>query len=118
MDIETLPAGREMDAMVAQQVMGMAKYEVQATILGAVLPMGEHRPPIVPSIPAYSTDIAAAWLVVEIMRKKGFRFLLEVFLEPTLSATFWPYGNPVSRGLGDTMSLAICRSALQATNSP
>jgi hypothetical protein len=55
-------AGRALDALVAEKVMGL---------LCADDPPGSGRNCPVHSCPAYSTDIAAAWQVVEAMNARG-----------------------------------------------
>jgi hypothetical protein len=61
-----LPAGRDLDAAVAEHVMGWTRrdYDDTGAIYGPwwVGPEGAHGPF---SLPPFSTDIAAAWAVVE-----------------------------------------------------
>lgn len=87
-----MEAGRELDALVAEKVMGWvrrtvdlarqwddsslpggrgtAKWKAEALVLGdRIHPLNpaEQQPYNVPGLPHYSTDIAAAWDVVEKM---------------------------------------------------
>lgn len=69
-------AGRELDALIAERVMGWKIWKY----LGPMGPTQRLAPPKltfslkpgaineIPEIPSYSTDIAAAWLVVEKIR--------------------------------------------------
>lgn len=91
MDIHTIPAGRELDALVAEKVMGIGKLEFDA-YYGP-----QHR---------YSTDIAAAWEVVEKLAKP---------LKVVWTGKVWVcevFGEPCSQEAG-TAPLAICRAALK-----
>lgn len=77
-----LEAGRELDALVAEKVMGITGIR-QITVIGATvtqepgwsgksyqMPDGRMgRPAYV--VPRYSSDIAAAWLVVERLAETG-----------------------------------------------
>lgn len=85
MNADTLKAGRELDALIAERVMGYVwrrfdyppagggyKYGkpwkwLSTATNGADVEGGEER--YIDNVRAYSTDIAAAWLVVEQMRK-------------------------------------------------
>lgn len=108
MDILTIPAGRAMDALVAEKVMGLHRsmeqglgedvYEEWRNAEGCrVRPYG--------TLPNYSTDIAAAWEVVEKLAKPlkvvwtGKVWVCAVFEEE--------YSHEA-----DTAPLAICRAAL------
>jgi hypothetical protein len=89
-EILNMPAGREMDVTIGYHVMDLV------------------APPEI--YPEYSTDIAAAWEVVEQMQKNGYCFDAD--------------GNALRRrirfgvgqeiGEAETMPLAICRAALLA----
>jgi hypothetical protein len=97
-----LLAGRELDALVAEKVMGKAK----------------------PIPPQYSTDIATAWTVVErfdpeqwmwgILRlKQGDRVLYSVSLSRLDDDGY--VISDAGRYESETAPLAICRAALAAT---
>lgn len=105
-DPKTAPAGPELDALIAETV----------TALGA----GD-------AIPPYSTDIAAAWTLVETMiRKDGVYFGCPHFKHKhqSLAALGYPKGTECwycvlnTKRLNkvvtcaDTAPLAICRAAL------
>jgi hypothetical protein len=123
-----MPAGREMDALIAREIFGMT---IDRTFKGewVVNPsyyigsLGESRARGWAPKP-YSTDIAAAWEVLEAVSKK--------YECATVVGREYPYGrmmyaaalvggnlrydNPYLRlsALADTAPLAICRAALIA----
>jgi len=105
-DPKTVPAGPELDALLAEKVMGLK---------------GAAR------VPSYSTDIAAAWTVVEAMiRKDGVYFGCPHFKHKhqNLASLGYPQGTEcwycvLNTKLlnkvvlcAETPPLAICRAAL------
>ena len=105
-DPKTALAGPDLDALIAETVMGLAR----------------GRP-----VPPYSTDIAAAWTVVEAMiRKDGIYFGCPHFKHKhqNLASLGYPEGTECwycvlnTKQLNkivlcaDTAPLAICRAAL------
>ncbi len=97
---------RELDALVAEKVMGWAKSKVDNTLTYAV--------------PRYSTFISCAWLVVEeIGKRTGYGVEIEypcgemgtwqVRFEASVAGK-WVGGA----GEADTAPLAICEAALEA----
>jgi hypothetical protein len=105
-DPKTVPASPELDALIAEKVVGIT----------------HDRP-----IPPYSTDIAAAWTVVETMiRKDGVYFGAPHFKHKhqNLASLGYPEGTECwycvlnTKQLNkvvlcaDTAPLAICRTAL------
>lgn len=116
-----MPAGRELDALVAEKVMGWTNVNpkepydlpVSGVAFGKGSPDGMSRGPI----PYYSTILAAAWQVLETLRARGF---LMVVSSPTPGRTLWdvrgwrPEQND-RRFIahGETVELAICRAALE-----
>lgn len=113
-EILAMPAGRELDALVAEKVMGLdivsngLKYEPRY-----YLPEYErtyHR-----AVPVYSTDISAAWEVAEkfgemSVRKYqtmslGYRWVCRIYVNEE---------DVIANGL--TAPEAICKSALIAVN--
>lgn len=67
-DTQSLTAGREMDALVHQRLNGHTTFPLERAAAAGwyLIAAGETRQWINP--PHYSTDMAAAWLVVEEMR--------------------------------------------------
>jgi hypothetical protein len=118
-----LVAGRELDALVAEKVMGWHSSEdgyfwlrVDGGFGGYVTeepPFSGGRAPRF----APSTDITAAWQIVEHMHKRGFHIVLWF---DDFGTGQW--GARFPRGLigrdrsdhGHTAPLAICRAALAA----
>jgi hypothetical protein len=111
-------AGRELDALVAEKVIGIPvkKFEDGSWLTTT----GENIEP-------YSTDIAAAWEVVEHMRTTHW---LDVFslMSPSDESKFWfagfekkwhgrSYAGIYDREAGDTAPHAICAAALKAVSA-
>lgn len=122
MKIEEMPAGRELDAFVAEKVMGWKYVDhneaydlpISGVAFGKGSPDGLSRCPV----PYYSTDIAAAWEVVEKLRKDGFAFDSyssgsEEAEHPWTDAIFMKDNNECLVR-AETMPLAICRAASMA----
>ena len=103
-----MKAGRELDALIAEKVMGLAGVRDGKSWL-----YGDnwtyHKKGVLCLVPHYSTQIADAWLVVE----KFFKFSLGsdglIYLCKFADA---PNKN-WSLGTGDTAPLAICLAALK-----
>lgn len=128
-DWSTMEAGRELDALVAERVMGWTRPprgrvtwtapEGYGTSFGAV--------------PRYSTDIAAAWLVVEqtaalVVERDDYTFnhltLCQLGIQAGWAASYdtiiddYEWHEHVERyprsARSETAPLAICRAALRA----
>lgn len=105
---EPLPAGRELDALVAAKVMGWQPNPGWLT--------AERH------IPSYSTDIAVAWQIAEAMRlaaipeeewaSGGWRAAQEPFNAPG-----WYERDVNDWEWAETAPLAICRAALKAVGA-
>lgn len=112
MDIDKLEAGPELDALVAEKVMGWNVHFVEPELRNG----REHwRDPVhntlyLPSQWCPSGDIAAAWEVVEkvVPGPQGFN----LYLSSAWQASF-AGGTAVAR----TAPLAICRAALKAVGA-
>lgn len=117
-ETEELQAGRRLDAEIAERIFG---HQVTwlATALSASAPHyereGQHG---YASLPAYSTDVAAMWLVVERLREQG-RMVSLNWLPDSKEwyASVYPppgeFGAPF-HGYGDTAPFALCEAALLA----
>lgn len=128
MNIDDMPAGREMDALVAEKVMAWTsvrtgkKYDASDfdDLYGQSLGGFDWRCPV----PGYSTDIAAAWKVVEYLRKRKepYGAQLDHIEERNQSEGIWvvqfcaKYNEAWwhAHAYADTVPLAICRAALKA----
>lgn len=130
MDIDSLPAGRKLNGLVAEKVMEWRTdydsyhdwqemdeaclADVRFTRPGSMF-TGEQS---IADISDYSTDIAAAWLVVEAMLQHNGRMGIITGIDGYRVSFFdiqW-HGRPYSVGeaIAETAPLAICRAALKA----
>lgn len=123
---------REIDALIAEKVFG------RTHLVGAMVPdffihrgepeaqqevwtSSDHREWWCRScgtLPSFSSDIAAAWTIVEKMRERGFSCELYVCLDGN-KATFKHVESIVAHAIAldprdGGMPLAICRAALKA----
>lgn len=144
-EIEHIVAGNQMDAAVAKAVMGLVLFTATPdqkailngcrvggpyTVGGQRLPdktyvdTGERHAwgPIVNEIPHYSTDIAAAWQVVEHLMRQDYRYVLRGNFEGNglhwcgFDEEGWADLNPLWQSpLCESLPLAICRAALLTT---
>ena len=132
MNIDDMPAGRELDALVAEKVMGWC---ITAWNDGEPWGNREVFPPFEPinGIPAdcdcishseagepphYSTDIAAAWEVVEKLDGGGergtFWWMISSPGNDTMySARIFEGSVEIVGAMAPTAPLAICRAALR-----
>ncbi len=117
-----MDTGRELDARIAETVFG---YTPDYEFADLHVPPAPHVKELRDQydewgiLPAYSTDIAAAWLVVEELRARGI-WLEELSgrYETSYRAGFsWrdpERGVRYQQAMADTAPLAICRAALEA----
>ena len=117
-DTTEMVAGRELDALVAERVMGWTGIERHIRGGIAMPPWPSGLDPVTSAyrtIPRYSTSIADAWLVVERMREKGYSLtLMAPFGDFGAVAAFVPRTGQRFDGDGDTPAVAISRAALSA----
>ena len=136
MNYDMMEAGREMDALVAEKVMGLPKVsslnkDSRCPITGGEMRMGIDRAWCFDCSTwhygphkEYSADISAAWEVVEKMQWKGFIWSMN-YRNPAMSdlkympyVGFWHYtdGKLDKQGYSDALELplAVCRAALKA----
>ena len=126
-DIDAMEAGRELDALVAERVFGIDLSPVTHDEHEWYMPDAERdisltckfcgcdnsRPEImcieIKHTRSYSTDIAAAWLVVEKFRNTFGEFVFDIDGD-------WRcfFGGKLS--IADTAPLALCRAALKAVS--
>lgn len=137
MEINTMPAGRAMDVLVADKVMGRLVVKASSVLsLGFAEARGEI-PSITPPrcvvmgikedddviwtgepVPAYSTDIAAAWKAFEKVFQGEGDSGFAVALESTW-IVYEIHGHDLDYVMdGDTAPLAICRAALKWIQRP
>ena len=120
-EIDKLEAGRELDALVAEKVMGL---EISQTSRGTDNPTIRVITDGVPhyrTMRCYSTNISAAWEVVEKLQQQFHLRLNSPFdFGDPYFAGFTPLGVTGFNGRPDfeasapTAPLAICRTALKA----
>lgn len=111
-------AGRALDAIVAERVMG-----VKEAPFGVCPTCGYGGGYGFKEFPEYSTDIAAAWEVVEKLSRRNFSMHNDTGCsgcEPTEGvgwmALFHIEGGPMAYTVADTAPLAICLAALKAVD--
>lgn len=111
LSIEEMPAGRDMDVKVAEAVFGW-KVVVEKSHTGFFNKQGLFQ-----AVPRYSTEMAAAWEVVEHLRKQGCDF--DFFASSTrVNPDHWADAVFLTQTTefltrAKTAELAICRSALK-----
>lgn len=111
MDYSTMEAGREMDALVAEKVMGheVSSYWFRGVDVGHES-LGNN---LGRNLAKYSTDIAAAWDVVDATKHP-----FEIFISGKKNIPFASakiiIGDDCFEVSADTAPLAICRAALMA----
>jgi hypothetical protein len=110
--VSDLPAGRELDALVAEKVMGICVStgweDIYPVVAGVTCVTNPIRP--------YSTDIAAAWEVVEkALAPKGYN------VGPLYEGNGWwvvqDAGCGMEIAIAETAPLAICLAALNAVSA-
>lgn len=110
-----LPAGPALDELIAERVMGWTRRD------GPVFSHESRwQAPGVKGwdwLPEYSTDIAAAWQVVEKLRAGciHMRLTLSNHEDGRYTCTFDKPMNEIYHAAADAAPLAVCRAALLAT---
>ena len=127
-EILQLQPGPKTDQLVAEKVMGWKQEEIWLDFEGRLWrkvgcanpnePLYVYAGPWSPS-----TDIAAAWEVVEALVSRGWHFeLCTTEITGAGSAvwrvSFWCHESPEGLVLATEIPLAICRAALQAVMKP
>jgi hypothetical protein len=128
-NIDAMPAGRELDALVAEKVMGWTDINGNAAAVGC----GLNHNKLWTRVPDYSTDIAAAWQVVEKLVAEGRSWTFGACKPGKRSAEDINQGHmhgyhagvktdhygvvPFYWNYKDTMPLAICHAALKAVGA-
>lgn len=113
---------RERDELVAEKVMGWRRGRPERGNMPWLPPGATRSHGGVMNIPAYTTDIAAAWQVVEEMARRGYTLVCEWkgadreyahTAEAYFRKSIYAHGHAVA----DTAPLAICRAALAVIES-
>jgi hypothetical protein len=114
-----MDAGRELDALIAEKVMG---WNMSPAPFGTTQDVyqcwhQENRPLMTIHMWTPSTDITAAWEVIEKMKDKGWGY---IFVNgPTETSTnFWFYKTDDENHTASSMNEphAICLAALKAVS--
>lgn len=139
-EIDTMPAGREMDALVAEKVFGYTtktKSAWQDPECGGWNPVNsidadddedtreEKQPCFLDTqrywnvVQFFSTDIAAAWEVIRKLNETGRDVAVIVSSTEGCSCKVFEDKTPLqsTRSDADTAPLSICRAALKAVTS-
>ena len=115
----TLEAGRELDRLVAEKILGWryyaSGYGLTAQRAYWVSPQGPFS---ADNLPRFSADIAAAWQVVQYLRDEGWDWRITTGRDQPTGAVgwqvsilrAWPQKREVN-AFGDAVPLAICRAA-------
>lgn len=122
MDFDKMPAGHEMDALVAEKVMGLKVVEDPVSHRGLAIGRADT---FGSDLPYYSINIADAWRTLEKFAVEMMVFKVgsnrdadeRIFYDCLIG--FGDHGWPaVVKGsaVGDTAPLAICRAALKAVS--
>lgn len=107
-----MEAGLELDALIAEKVFGLV---LRNTFTGEEKPMtaaqvlAEHS--IKTSIPKFSTDIRAAWKVLEELKKKHWNVTLNCHHGEW--AIWFDHGSEASAITAESAPLVICLAALE-----
>ena len=119
-EVSELEAGRELDALIVQRIIGAKVVWQDGEPCWAHI----HRDPRIypPSsrvpVPPFSTEMAAAWSIIEHLTGKGWWVRIE-HVEPVhrLADERWTVNLGEYEGDGPTAPLAICRAALRAMDA-
>lgn len=107
-----MEAGRELDALVAEKVMGLTPVEWSGWEGDLSLVYGDQETGGI--VPRYSTDIGAAWEVVEKLKQDRTVHLWSVPSGYMVQMTGVNAKMLEVIGQADTAPLAICRAALSS----
>lgn len=116
-----MPAGRNMDVLVAKIILEINVITDTNNFRFYFENNGQYpgKAPFF-DVPKYSTDISAAWDIVQKMCKKHFRYEVGgnfMGLDHKYAAfdnEQWADKNPLFKAFAETTPLAICRAALLA----
>lgn len=115
-EIMNIPAGRDMDKLIAEKIMALTgirwstSYPTDWIYSNGEYVVGKNLG--WDALPRYSTDISAAWEVVEKLRHRGL-FQINVWHNDMCQVNLSNCDAVVS----ETAPLAICRAALLAVSN-
>jgi hypothetical protein len=111
---------KEIDAMVAREVFGhKVCLDFHDGRNEPILVVGIPNPyKLCPEVPPYSSDIAAAWLIVEKMRKHDWSVTIGQHIDLSWRCKFTDDETLIEViSTAPTASEAICLAALEAVNA-
>jgi hypothetical protein len=117
-----MKAGYELDAVVAEKVMGWKKVGYSAGGGGFATPDNKRwvfkipRYGVTQDIPEFSTRIAAAWTVVEKLQEMGFNFAIASIRPNPWVASISEENLKWGSSEAETVPMAICLAALEAVD--
>jgi len=117
-EILQMPAGRELDALVAEKVFGWVPKSVKGKVYGNLWIDLDEKIRLIPS--PYSTDISIAFNVVFQMRRSGFvSQCSDLTMDSNGEWWHWKFYDYMSKqdkkyDAYGTIPVAICRAALLA----
>lgn len=104
-EIKNMPAGRELDALIAKR---LDLYAFPPHIGDRVIEVGEHKDRLL-YIRPFSMDIAAAIDALNTVYQYKIHKRSEGIYEVSVQ---WEKDSEVFDGIADTLSLAVCRALL------
>lgn len=104
-------AGRELDAAVAERVMGL-----QLQTVAKNHPFLADGTPLIAHPPAYSTEIAAAWRVLDRLTSRAYTATVFVYLIG-VTCRIECAGEVITQANAATAPHAICLAALKAVGA-
>lgn len=123
--MSTVEAGRELDRLVAEQIMGW-RYYASGYGLAAQRPywVTPQGPFSAENLPRFSADVAAAWQVVERLRGDGWDWRIANGSDRPTGAAGWQVSVLRVRpqqlegsAFAENVALAICRAALALSSA-
>jgi hypothetical protein len=119
----SMKAGRDLDALVAEKVMGLEPKQPdnvgyrRDTWVYAINDYDDNGPVYVVDCPEFSEDTSAAWSVLERMRELGWYASLETGRGQDKCTLTRLGGDSERLATGETLPLAICLAALKAVGA-
>lgn len=112
---QDMPAGRDMDRMVAEQILGWKRGIVYGNRNGEWIVPGHKGYPITfDCTPKFSEKIDAAWKLIEHAAKQGLHVRISIRLDIAGEANGYIVKWNGYYHIAETAPLAICQAALLA----
>ncbi|HBC94360.1 MAG TPA: hypothetical protein DCZ10_16040 [Pelotomaculum sp.] len=136
MDIDTMQAGRELNLLIAEKIFGWHWEEVDdiskcyvPSDKKMLCPPGKNWDSLGWHVPLYSTDITAAFEVVEKLKQQEIWLTMEYARQPESKGMVWTahFRGRIRKnknrfyavyGIDDNPATAICRAAYKAVTAP